>query len=104
MIDFSQVLTGVDGAELKEAADKPLTLRSAAVLALVAAYEDERQLDSREKFTRGVLAQRIHRATKPIDLKSDEVTKLKALVGKAFGPAVLVAAWPMLDPAEKVDE
>lgn len=103
MIDFSQEITGVDGTKLMEASDKPLTLRAASVLALIAQYEDEKHMDAREKFTRGLMATRIQRAKVPVELKVDEVATLKRLVGKAFGPAVVVAAWPLLDPAEKVE-
>lgn len=105
MIDFSEELKGLDGQTLMEAGKdgktEPLTLRSVSVFALIMAYEDERNLAATTKFERGLLAQRIHSAKKPMKLKADEVKTVKDLVGKAFGAMVVLAAWPLLDPAER---
>lgn len=107
MIDFSQVLYAVDGKTALRTGEKDapeLTLRDVAVMALVRPYDDERNLPPQKTFERGVLAQRIQRAQRPLKLRSEEVSQLKDLIAKAFGPAVTVAAWPMLDPAMKIDE
>lgn len=100
-IDFAQTLEGIDGVVLK-VGEAEMTLRLAATTALLAPFEDEKQLEAQKKFERYMLATTIHRATRPIALKADDVALLKRLVGKAFSTVVVGAAWPLLDPAEKV--
>ena len=101
MIDFTAVLNDLDGAAISDGGEtkSAFTLGSAAVRALVIPYEDERNLSPEEKFKRGELAARIHGATS-LSLKAEDVTLLKKLIGKAFGPLIVFRAWPLLDAAE----
>jgi hypothetical protein len=101
MIDFTVALGDLDGVAISDGSDTkvPFTLGSAAVRALVISYEDERNLSPEEKFKRGELATRIHGATS-LSLKAEDVTLLKKLIGKAYGPLIVFRAWPLLDAAE----
>ena len=101
MIDFTTVISDLDGGAISDGSEArmPFTLGSAAVRALVIPYEDERNLSPEEKFKRGELAARIHAATS-LCLKSEEITLLKKLIGKAYGPLIVFRAWPLLDAAE----
>jgi hypothetical protein len=101
MIDFATVLTGYDGGAISDGSEPqtPFTLGSAAVRALVIPYDDERTLSPEDKFKRGELAARIHAATS-LSLKSEEITLLKKLIGKAYSPLIVFRAWPLLDAAE----
>jgi hypothetical protein len=101
MIDFTAALHDLDGVAISDGSDAkvPFTLGGAAVRALVISYEDERNLSPEEKFKRGELATRIHGATS-LSLKSEDITLLKKLIGKAYGPLIVFRAWPLLDAAE----
>ncbi|MBV9971363.1 MAG: hypothetical protein JO228_15380 [Xanthobacteraceae bacterium] len=101
MIDFTVALSDLDGVAISDGSDAKasFTLGAAAVRALVISYEDERNLSAEEKFKRGELATRIHGATK-LSLKAEDVTLLKKLIGKAYGPLIVFRAWPLLDAAE----
>jgi hypothetical protein len=100
MIDFSRTITDFDGNDLRDG-DKPLTLATVSVRALVSSYEDEaRNLNlGEEKFKRAELASRIYAATEPVKVKSEEITMLKKLIGKAWSPVIIFRSWPMLDDA-----
>lgn len=98
-VDFSTVLTDFDGNSIKEN-DIELTVGKVAVRALIAPFEDEQRLSVDEKFARGKLADRIYHATEPLDLKSEDVTRLKLVVGKAFTPYIVFRVLPLIDPAE----
>ncbi len=101
MIDFTVALSDLDGVAISDGGDAkaPFTLGAAAVRALVISYEDERNLSPEEKFKRGELATRIYGATS-LSLKAEDVTLLKRLIGKAYGPLIVFRAWPLLDAAE----
>jgi hypothetical protein len=101
MIDFTVALNDLDGVAISDGgeAKATFTLGSAAVRALVIPYEDERNLSPEEKFKRGELAARIHGAT-TLSLRAEEITLLKKLIGKAYGPLIVFRAWPLLDAAE----
>lgn len=102
-INFEQALHDIEGEPLK-VGEKVMTLRTAATMALMVPLEAERNLEPQKKFERYALAVTIQRAMKPISLKSDDITLLKQLIGKAFGPAVVGVTWPLLDPAEKISD
>ena len=76
----------------------PLTLRTVAENALLATYQDEHELSGDKKVERMVLAQQIHAASK-IDLTAENVTLLKQLIGKAYGPLIVGRAIAIVDPA-----
>ena len=100
-IDFTIEFKQLDGTEFKDSTGKvvPLTLRAAAETALMASYPDEQNLSGQEKLKRYILATKIEKATKTLDLTTDEVTLLKTLIAKAYGPLVVGEAWAVLDPA-----
>jgi hypothetical protein len=101
MIDFAAPLNDYDGNAISDGteAKAPFTLGVAAVRALVVPHEDERNLSPEDKFKRGELASRIHN-NPALSLKSEEVTLLKKLIGKAYSPLIVFRAWPLLDAAE----
>lgn len=74
-----------------------LTLGHAAEHALFAGYPDERDLPGEQKWSRGVLGERIKddRAATPT---VDEISLIKKLMGKLYGVAVVKEAYPLLDP------
>lgn len=76
-----------------------LTLGAAARHALCSNFNDERDLSGEDKFERGMLAHRIR--ADGCDCSVEEIATIKKLIGKLYGPEVVVAAWPLLDPSVK---
>lgn len=100
-IDFGTVITDLDKNPILEG-ETPVTLKAISIRALVQHYEDEaRTLTVSEKFERGQLASRIHGATEPLELKSEDVTRLKALVGKFGTSWIVFSCLSLIDPGEK---
>lgn len=79
------------------------TVRRVCCDALVAAFDDERNLAGEEKVKRFLLAQKLM-AAEEVDLTSEDVSLLKKLVAKGFGPLVVGQAWQLLDPASVGDQ
>ncbi len=78
----------------------PLTLGVAIAHALVAQQQDERDLDPLQKWARGVLAMKA-REGQPMTLTAEETSVIKKLMGKLYGPVIVMQAFPLLDPSEK---
>lgn len=82
------------------ACGKVLTLSDVSVASLMGVFPDERDLNGDEKVKRFALAMRVRNA-KDITLTAEEISLLKRLIGKSYGPLVVGRAWPMIDPGEK---
>lgn len=89
------VLNDLSGQPLKNG-EQDMTLKVAAVNALMGVYPDEQQLDGSEKAKRYALAQKIH-AGGEVDLTSDDLALTKKLIGKAYGPVVVGPAYALID-------
>ena len=105
MIDFTVVLKDLNGEDIIErnlapdntAKSKPLTLGAVAANALLAQFEDEKNLSGEEKVKRYGLAMRVV-SSKDAALKAEEVAEIKKLVAKAYSPLIVGRAWGLLDP------
>jgi hypothetical protein len=95
--DFTVVLVGLDGKPLVAEPGLPMTLGDAVSSALVSPFKDESP-SGQEKVKRWALALRVH-AAKDIELTADDITMIKNLVAKAFGPLIVGQVWEILDPA-----
>lgn len=86
-------LKTIKGDELKDPEGKPVTMGEIAVQALLATHVDDNgraeNPSGEEKMRRYMLAMKIEGATLPVDIKAEDVAKLKELVGKAFNPLVV---------------
>lgn len=83
---------------------KPFTLRKVCVNVLLMTELDPngrpKELKGEEKVERGELAKNIHVSTGLIDLQSEQISLLKKLIGRAYGPLTVWQAWKILDPHE----
>ena len=70
-------------------------LRDVCVNALMMNIEEEK-IDGTEKMKRYLLATKIQKANE-LDLKSEEVAKIKELVGKVYGVLIVGQAYEMLE-------
>lgn len=96
-IDFNQFILNLKDEPIKDGGED-LTLGTVCTAALLNA--DFRESDAKEKFSRGSLALKISDTEGPINLKAEEITLLKELVGKVWNPLIIARAFPMLDSAE----
>ena len=75
-----------------------LTLGAACRHALCSNFQDEPQLSGEERFERGLLAYKIKQGNP--ELSSENISLIKRLLGKLYGPEVILTSWSLLDPAE----
>lgn len=80
----------------------PLTLGLVCRHALSANFQDEQGVAAEKKFERGMLAYKIAKGEIQA-LSAEEITLIKPLIGKFYGPVVVLRAFMLLDPvgAEK---
>lgn len=106
-IDFDATITDINGTPVEEEPavikdgvevkpSKLLTLKSVAVNSLMQIYPDEHNLSGEEKANRFVLAMRINQGGEQ-DAKPEDISKIKQLVGKLYGPMVVGRAYEMLN-------
>ena len=91
-INFNQPIKNIQGEEIKD-----LTLKTVSVEALLATFSDEQSLSGEEKAKRYVLATRIYANSEELDLTVEEISKIKQLIGKGYGPLVVGQAWEILE-------
>ena len=117
-LTFNQVFTAIETGETitdppiffkcercghqntKEEKAKNLTLKIIAVRALLT-VEPNDKTKAEDKYERGKLAEIIMESKDSLDLKSEEITLLKDLIGKAFAPQIVFQAFEMLDPKKE---
>jgi len=108
-MDFTQKLIGYDGLVINTP-ERPgdnnsplieMTLSVASVRALTALNPNAPNPSGDEKFKCGELARKIYNSSADgIDLPVEDLALIKKMIGIAFGPVVVEAAWPILDARE----
>jgi len=101
-IDFDQKLKNFLGEVIKETAEEnseDLTLKTVCIVALTANIQGER-VDGDEKYKRWKLARKIDEKDKE-DFSTDEISKVKQLIGKAYGVVIVGQSWDMLEKKEE---
>ena len=86
-----------EGKQIEVKDGTPFTLRDAIKQALLAQFEDERNLTLEEKVKRYDLYQKVKDAVDPADFTSDEIVLIKKVVGKAYGVLIVGQAVKMLE-------
>lgn len=97
-INFSAPIRDIRGEPIIEA-DKPVTLGSVSCQALLATYQDEKEISGKEKVERFTLAALCSNETEA-DVSVEDVALLKKLIGKAYGPLVVGRAYEIIEPKE----
>lgn len=92
-INFSVILTRIGGKPLKDDEDKDLSLAGAAKQALLVL--DDKQTGS-EKYNNYCLATKVVNGG-IVELKSEDISKIKELIGKYMYPVVVGQAWDLLE-------
>lgn len=92
-INFSVVLTKLEGDPLKDDKQEDLTLAGAAKQALLVL--DEKQTGE-EKYENYCIATKVANGGE-VTLKSEEISKIKEMIGKYMYPIVVGQAWDLLE-------
>lgn len=100
-----QVLLGsqlktLEGEMLPDLQGNPAVLRGVCIEALMAQFEDERNLSGEEKLKRFELALKIKQAVDPAEFTAEEIALMKKLIGKGYGPLIVGQTWKMLEGKE----
>lgn len=94
LIDFDKILTNIDGAAIKDALQKDITLRSIGANALLVAYPDER-LSGDEQVKRFKLAIKIS-VNGEVDVTPEEIVLIKQVISKGYAPLVVGRCYEIL--------
>ena len=99
-IEFAQVLLSMDGEAMQEQREgKPgrdLTLGRACINALLTDIPNERQTGT-QKFDRFKLAMRLGNEEDPIEITAEDITMIKAQVGKVYFTYTVGLVWSVLE-------
>ena len=109
-----RLLVGLDGTPLEIGSSacpmcgraqerRPATLRAVCADALVAGYQNERDLSGEEQVKRYDIAVEITRED-VVELSPEDLTLVRRLIAKMFNPLYTGQAWHMLDPKEEEGE
>ena len=98
--NLNVVLKTLDGQPLKEEHNgtaRDVLLSRLAVNALLANYEDEKNLSGDDKVKRFKLAQQINDADGEVEVTAEQVSLLKSLIAKGYTPLVVGQAYEILE-------
>ena len=99
--DFEEFRIGLKNA-------RPFTLKKACVNVLLMTEIDgagrPKELKGEEKVERYELAKSIHKSGPLVDLQSEQISLLKRLIARAYGPLTVGQAWKILDPHEEAEK
>lgn len=102
-INLNTKLKTLDGRPIKNQiegkSDADLDLKIVCTTALLGNYNEN--IDGNEKAKRYQLALDIQKSSDSIDLKSEEITLLKELIGKAFATLIVGQSYDLIDPIKK---
>lgn len=94
LVDFDKLLKTVSGEILKDEKGKEISLSFVCQEALLANHEEDKGMKGVEKLYRWELAKK---CTGKPDLKSEEISKIKELVGRNFTAVIVGPAWELLE-------
>jgi len=95
-INFEKEIQTIEGGPIIWREKDKTFLKQVAVDVLQLTFQDETSLSGEEKAKRWLLATRIY-ANSDVDLTIDEVSLIKKLIGKAFGPIIVGPAFEILE-------
>jgi len=93
-INFEQVLCNLAQVPL-QIENRPVTLKFAAITALMSPYADENHISGAEKYGRYALAKRIHAGE--CEFEPQELEKIKSMIAKQFVSLIVGPAFDILD-------
>lgn len=95
-INFDAKILDLNSKEIVDQNNKSTTLGTVASQALMAAFPDETNLEASEKVKRFKLSLKVVKGGSQ-DISVDDVSELKKLIGKAYGPLVVGRAYDLIE-------
>ncbi len=95
-LNVAVCLIGFDGKDVIGEDQKPVHFRTVCINALMAQLEEDKNLSGEDKVNAYTLAQRIFNDDE-CDLTPEDLTLLKARVGKCYGPQIVGPAFQLLN-------
>jgi hypothetical protein len=105
--DFGIILMNLEGNQLEDQPGRAFRLADACVNALLFNHTDEQGLSGEEKLKRFQLAKRIQQAKTiegTTEVTAEEISLIKKLVAKLYGPVVLGPTYEALEREEDGSE
>lgn len=97
--DLDRSMLNTEGKEFEDKA----TFRKILITACLATDpEDKTNADTKYKV--GMLAFKLQKAQKSVEVTAEEVTMLKERIGKYFGPLVVVRVYDLLEQKKPAEE
>jgi len=97
IINIRETFKTINGEDIIEEKNN-ITLAKVIVNALLATFPDETTLSGEEKLLRWEMAMKVNSCQEDeIELKSEEIVKLKVLIAKGFSTTVVGQAWKLLE-------
>jgi hypothetical protein len=97
LVALNTELRDMDGTVILDQKSNPATIKGVCIEALLATYKDEENLSGEDKLKRWQLAIKVKDGDSPCDLTVEEVSLIKKLIGKAYGPLVTGQVWTILE-------
>lgn len=94
-VNFDSIINDLSGKPVMQG-KKSLDLRELAINSLMAVLDDERHLNGEEKMARFTLAMKVKDGGEQ-ELTPEDVSKLKALIGKCYGALAVGRAYEILN-------
>ena len=94
--DFDKVILNLDDKEIKDEKEKPITLKTLAVNALLS----DTKCPGMEKLKKGKLAKRIYKGGE-VDLTVKETSDLITQIQDNYNPLMVLRAMEVLEPEEE---
>lgn len=83
-----------------EKTDEPVPVKVIITNALLAAFEDERELSGEDKYKRFKLADRINSAEGEVEISGEELALVKKMVGKGYNVLAVGHIYNLLESLE----
>lgn len=101
IINFNQTITDLEDKEIPSN-EGFLTLKEVCVNALLTTLRDPVTKDLEDlsgvvKVQNAILAEKIYKSDKDLEISVEEATLLKTRIGQAFIPIIVMKAWRKLD-------
>jgi len=93
-VNISVELKSLDGQSLMKG-NKPMCIRDICIEALLATFDDERNIPGEEKKRRYDIAKRIHENES--EFSDNEIDLMKRSIAKAYGPLIVGQSWEILN-------
>lgn len=95
--NFDQPILDINDEPIKSEKGEIATLAIVSINALLATYGDEPGLSGKDKVERMHIALKINRSPREVDLTTEQLAKIKELIGKGFPPLIVGRAYELLE-------